>query len=199
MNHLDVDRVLSVLAGDGTADEHTHLEECARCRSALEAWRPRLAALRELESNAVETSEMHNLRVLYRQLGPVRAGRSWVARMTRGPELAAGPVRGDLAASFRAYSAGPYEIVLQVRPSKTDGRFDIQGQIADGDGAAPEGSSVVLTSPAGHADSANLDRFGEFRLAGVPAGLCRLVWLVGDSRIDLEELVVGKEDDGAGH
>lgn len=197
MNHFDVSRVLSVLTGSGTAQEHTHLEGCERCRSALEAWRPRLSALRELESNAVDESEMHNLRVLFRQLGPRSERVSWVARLVRGPEPAADPVRGGLAASLGAYRAGPYEILLQVRPSDAEGRFDVHGQVADEQGAPLEGSEVVLTSTEGYADRRQLDAFGEFRLVGVPAGATRLVWVAGDARIELEELSVGERDDGA--
>jgi hypothetical protein len=199
MKHLGVDRVLAVLGGEGTEGERAHLGECAGCSGVLDAWRLRLSDLRELESNAVETSEMHNLRVLFRQLGPRSEKTGWVARMVRGPEFAAESVRGSLAASLGAYRAGPFEIVVQVRPAESEGRFEIQGQIANVDDAAPMGASVVVTSRDGYVDRAALDAFGEFRLADVPAGPSRLVWLVGDSRIDLVDLNVGEPDDDAGH
>jgi hypothetical protein len=199
MRHLDVDRVLAVLGGEGSEGERAHLGECASCRRALDTWQLRMADLRELESNAVESSEMHNLRVVFRQLGPRPEGMRWVARLTHGPELAAEPVRGGLAASLGSYRAGPFEIVILVRPAEMEGRFEIQGQIENVEDAAPRGVSVVVTSRDGYVDRAALDTFGEFRLTNVPAGPSRLVWLVGNSRIDLMELAVGEPDDDARH
>lgn len=197
MNHLDIVHVLSVLAGNGSSADHSHLEECTSCRRDLEAWRPRLSDLRDLETTAVEASELHNLRVLFRQLGPASNVRSWVARLIRGPELVAESVRGGLESSLGAYQAGPYEIVVQIRPSAVEGRFDVHGQVAREDGRAPENARVVLTSLDGHVDRAELDRFGEFQLAAVPAGSVRMVWFAGKSRIDLEELAVGGPNEDA--
>jgi hypothetical protein len=54
---------------------------------------------------------------------------------------------------------------------------------------------VVLTSEWGYADRTTVDAFGEFRIAGVPEGPCRLVWRGGDERIDLDDLHVGESDD----
>jgi hypothetical protein len=198
MSHLDVVRLLSVLKGEGTAHERAHLDGCANCSHELEVWRPRLAGLRELASSTVAPAEFHNLRVLFRSLGPRPEGRSWVARMLHGPELAAAPVRGGLEATLGAYRAGPYEIVIEVRPSEIKGRFDVHGQVVDDDGVAPEPAEVVLTSPEGYADRVRLDAYGEFRLVGVPPGRSRLAWVVGDSRIDLEELEIGEPNDEAG-
>jgi hypothetical protein len=197
MSHLDIIHVLSVLNGNGSSADHSHLEECASCRRDLDSWRPRLSDLRDLETNAVEASELHNLRVLFRQLGPASIVRSWVARLIRGPKLAVESVRGGLEASLGAYQAGPYEIVVQIRPSSFEGRFDVHGQVMREDGMVPESTHVVLTSLDGHVDRAELDRFGEFQLAAVPAGPIRMVWFAGDSRIDLEELAVGGPNEDA--
>jgi hypothetical protein len=198
MRHLDVVRLLSVLKGEESAQDRTHLDGCASCSHELEVWRPRLAGLRELASGTVDSAEIHNLRVLFRSLGPRPECRSWVARMLRGPELAAAPVRGGLAATLGAYRAGPYEIVIEVLPSEIEGRFDVHGQVVGDDCVVPERSEVVLTSPEGYADRVQLDAHGEFRLVGVPPGKSRLMWIVGDSRIDLEELEIGEPVDEAG-
>lgn len=198
MRHLGVDRVLAVLGGEGTEGERAHLGECAGCSRDLDAWRLRLCDLRELESNAVETSEIHNLRVLFRQLGPRSEGISWVARLVRGPELATEPVRGGLSASFGAYRAGPFEIVVQARPAESEGRYEIQGQIANVDDAAPVEASVIVISRDGYVERTALDSFGEFRFEDVPAEPSRLVWIVGDTRIDLLEVNVGEPEDDAG-
>lgn len=198
MSHLDIVQLLSVVAGEETAQERTHLDGCASCSHELEVWRPRVEGLRELASSTVDPAEIHNLRVLFRSLGPRPEDRSWVARVLRGRELVEAPVRGGLAASLGAYRAGPYEIVIEVRPSEFEGRFDVHGQVVDDDCIAPEHAEVVLTSPEGYADRAQLDAYGEFRLVGVPPGSSRLAWIVGDSRIDLEELEIGGPEDAAG-
>jgi len=196
MSHLDIDRVLAAVAGQATAAEQSHLDQCAPCRTEVEAWRMRVAELRELEANAVEATEMHNLQVLFRVFGPTPAGNSWMARLVRSSEPAPAPVRGALTVTFEAYRAGPYEIVLQIGPSEVEGRFDLQGQVEAEAGETPVGAQVVLTSEGGHVGRAHLDDFGEFRLTGVPEGPCRLAWSIGDGRIDLDPLFVGERADG---
>ncbi len=200
MSHLDLDRLFDLVGGSGTADEASHLEECGSCRSRLELWRTRVDDLRAIESNAVSSAEMHNLRVLYREFGPSPVARSWVARLVRSSQPpAAEAVRGGLAATFAAYEAGPYQIVLQVGPSETEGRFDLQGQVAGEASQVPESTQVVLSSGRGYADRVTVDSFGEFRIAGVPEGPCRLVWYGGGERIDLDGLQIGECDDADGN
>ena len=123
--------------------------------------------------------------------------RSWVAQLIRTSESAAAEaLRGGLSATFVAYDAGPYQILLQVSPSETEGRFDLQGQVSGEGGSLPSRAHVVLTSERGYADRTTVDAFGEFRIAGVPEGPCRLVWRGGDERIDLDDLQVGEGHDG---
>jgi len=199
MSHLDIDRIFDLMGGSGTAEEASHLEECGECRRALEFWRTRVDDLREIDSNAVNTAEIHNLRVLFREFGPTPAARSWAARLIRRSQPAAAEaVRGGLAATFAAYEAGPYQIVLQVSPSEIEGRFDLQGQVAGDGSRAPASTQVVLTSDHGFADRAMVDAFGEFRITGVPEGPCRLAWYGGGERIDLDGLNVGECDDDDG-
>ncbi len=195
MSHLEIHRIFDLIGGLGTADDQSHVEGCEGCRRQLEVWRGRLGDLRELESNAVDGSEMHLLRVLYRELGPVSVGRNWVARLIRSLEPAAtAAVRGGLSSTLKAYEAGPYEIVLQIRPSDFEGRFDLQGQVATGGEPIPTGMHVIVTSEQGHADRASVDTHGEFRLTAVPEGLCRLVWCGDGERIELDALTVGEPD-----
>ena len=111
---------------------------------------------------------------------------------------AAEAVRGGLAATFAAYEAGPYQIVLQVSPSESEGRYDLQGQVAGEGSSLPATTEMVLTSDRGFADRTTVDAFGEFRIAGVPRGLCRLVWYGGVERIDFEGLNLGESDDDDG-
>lgn len=196
MNHLEFDRIVDLMGGSSTAEEASHLAECDVCRRQIELWRNRLDDLREIESNPVSEAETHNLRALFRELGPSPTTRNWAARLIRtsGP-VAAGAVRGGLTATFAAYEAGPYQIVLQLGASGTEGRFDIQGQVVGEGRRVPASTQVVLTSKAGFADRAPVDAFGEFRLAAVPEGPWRLVWHGGGERIELDGLDVGECDD----
>jgi len=197
MSHLGLDRIFDFMGGSGDAEDASHLADCELCRGQFELWRSRLSDLRELESNTVTPPEMHNLRVLFRELGPSPVARSWVAQLIRTSEPAAvEALRGGLAATFVAYDAGPYQIVLQVSPSETEGRFDLQGQVSGEGDSLPSGAHVVLTSERGYAARTTVDAFGEFRIAGVPEGPCRVSWRGGDERIDLDDLQVGESDDG---
>ncbi len=199
MSHLEFDRLFDLMGGSGTAEEASHLADCDVCRRQLELWRTRVDDLREIESSAVDMAEIHNLRVLFREFGPSPADRSWVARLIRSSQpVAAEAVRGGLAATLEAYDAGPYQIVLQVSPSEAEGRFDLQGQVAGDGSRVPVSTQVVLTSERGFADRATVDAFGEFRIAGVPEGPCRLVWYGGGERIDLDSLRIGECDDDDG-
>jgi hypothetical protein len=199
MSHLEFDRIFDLMGGSGTAEEASHLADCDVCRRQLDLWRTRVDDLREIESNAVDMAEIHNLRVLFREFGPSPADHSWVARLIRSSQpVAAEAVRGGLAATFEAYDAGPYQIVLQVSPSEAEGRFDLQGQVAGDGSRVPVSTQVVLTSERGYADRATVDAFGEFRIAGVPEGPCRLVWYGGGERIDLDGLQIGECDDDDG-
>ena len=200
MSHLVFDRLFDLLGGNGTAEESSHLEACDECRRRLEMWRARVDDLRALESNAPDTAEIHNLRVMFRELGPSPAARSWAARLIRRSQPAATEaVRGGLSATFEAYEAGPYQIVLQVSPAGTEGRFDVQGQVAGDEGRVPASTHVILTSEGGYVERATVDGFGEFRIAGVPEGPCRLVLCGGGERIDLDDFNVGEFDGDDGN
>jgi len=200
MSHLDFDHLFDLMGDSGNAEDASHLAECDVCRRRLELWRIRFDDLRAIEANVVTTAEIHNLRVLFREYGPSPDARSWAARLVRSSQLpAAEPVRGGLAATFAAYEAGPYQIVLQVSPSEKEGRFDLQGQVASEASHVPASTEVVLTSEHGYADRVTVDSFGEFRMAGVPVGLCRLVWYGGGERIDLDGLNVGGGDGDDGN
>jgi hypothetical protein len=200
MKHLETYRVIDLVRGRGNTEERAHLAGCALCSGRLELWRSRLADLRQLEACALEASEVHNLRALYRELGPPQTTlRRWVAKLVHSSEPAPAAVRGGLAATLDGYEAGPYQIVVQVRPSDIAGRYDLQGQVTGDRNDAGTSTRVVLTSDEGYADSAQVDRFGEFRMVGVPAGPYRIVWFGGGERIELERLEVGeREGDGGG-
>jgi hypothetical protein len=195
MSHLELHDFFEIIGGQGPVAKRRHVEECDGCRRELEAWRVRVGDIRLLEANPVDASEFHQLRVLFRELGPDPGSRSWVARLVSGLQpSAAAAVRGGLSSTLTAFEAGPYEVILQIRPSDTKGRFDLQGQVTSGEEQLPSDSSVVVSSDLGHADRAAVDSFGEFHFGGVPEGTCRLVWYGKGVRVELDGFTVGEPD-----
>lgn len=168
---------------------------CDVCSRLLDLWRTRLEDLRDVEQNRLDNFEIHRLRVLFRELGPSPDTRRWVARLFRSsvPETAVA-VRGSLAATLEAYKAGPYQIVLQTRPSEREGRFDLHGQLTVESDEVPPGMQVVLTTDAGFAERASIDAFGEFSVIGVPRGACRFACYNADERIEFDGLEIGEGD-----
>jgi hypothetical protein len=201
MAHLDVDGLVGVLTGVGLEAEHDHLERCADCRAELDSWRRRLPVLKELTEETIDSDEEHMLRVMFRQLGPA-GRRSWIARFVRrsdpGPEPVAVPARGALSSSLEEYRAGPWSIVLQIRPSDTCDGYDVHGQLTGSGGERRDGGEVVVASDRGHGCRSTLDSFGEFRLSGLPADTYRASWVLGEEHIDLNGLEIGNSDDSSG-
>ena len=197
MRHLDIDRIVFVLDGTATGSDQAHLEDCDRCRTELELWRRRLDGLRELESNALNENEIHHLRALYRHYGPARAGQSWLARLVRRSEstpVAVG-ARGSLSTMFVEYEAGPWGLLIQIKPSVRADLYDVHGQLT---GDNVQDGEVLLTSDLGFAGRSRVDGHGEFHLPGVPAGSYDATWRVGDVHIGLHELGIGGADDAPG-
>jgi len=201
MAHLEVDRLVGVLTGFGLEIELAHIERCAGCRAELDSWKRRLPVLKELTADAIDGDEEHLLRVMFRQLGPVER-RSWIARLVRrsepGPEPVMAVARGAVSSSLEEYSAGPWSIVLQIRPSDTNDGFDVHGQLCGSGGERRDGGDVVLASDRGHGWRATLDSYGEFRLSGLPADTYSASWVLGEEHIDLSDLKIGDPDDGSG-
>jgi hypothetical protein len=198
MKHLDVDRVIEAVAGRASDAERVHVDTCDRCRSEVESWREDLEALRELEAESLSDGELHRLRVMFRQLGPAREKPSLVARLIRRSEpAAAAAVRGGVTSTFEEYQAGPFGVVLQIRPAGHD-VFDVHGQLSSDLGAVGPDAVAVLSSEDGWVGRAALDAHGEFRLHGVPAGPYALFWSVHDDRVRIDRLWIGDDDAGAG-
>jgi hypothetical protein len=197
MAHLELDRIVDLIAGQGAAEERAHLDSCPRCGDALEVWRRRLQELRSLEHETVEPSELHSLRTLFSQLGPSPRVRSWLADLVRrsDPVAAAAAARGGLSTSFEQYQAGPWDLVIQIKPSEAEHRYDLHGQITGGEDRRPEGAEAVLVSDEGYGERVVVDSYGEFRFQSVPPGIYSASWRLRDERIEIEELGVGDRDD----
>jgi hypothetical protein len=194
MKHLDVDRVIEAVTGRASDAERVHVDTCDRCRSEVESWRKDLEALRELEAESMSDAELHRLRVMFRQLGPARERPSLVARLIRRSEpAAAAAVRGGVTSTFEEYQAGPFGVVLQIRPAGHD-LFDVHGQLSTDAGPVGDEAVAVLSSADGWVGRATLDAHGEFRLRGVPAGPYALFWSVRDTHVRIDQLWVGDDD-----
>ncbi len=193
MTHLDDDQLLQTLAGKGDSAAEDHLRGCRACRERLAGWRALLAAGRELEGETVTPAEQHQLMALFRELGPARERRSFVARFLEGTgHPAVAGVRGLAASSFHELGAGPWLVRLQILPGERGG-FDLHGQVGGGERALPGGGRLVLTRSDGLAAMAAVDEFGEFHVPALPEGEWSLTWWLGDDRIDLDGLVVKGE------
>lgn len=194
MSHLDTAALFDALAGKETRDARDHLTMCARCRDELDEWQGHVALLRELEAEEVDASEEHQLRVLFRQLGPSPRRRRWLARLVSpSPDaLQAEGVRGALAPTLSQYSTGEVTLIVQVSPVPKDRRFNVHGRVVTGDLGRTEGSLIVLSSAAGFGHMLQPDPLGEFHFAAVPAGRYRMTWAFADGHVDVEDLVIGE-------
>ncbi len=197
MDHLDEDRLLDLLTEPATKREEEHLARCPRCREALASWEETRAALRELDSQELSESEIHHLRVLFRQLGPSPVRRRWIARLVRpsAPLSQAVATRGALTPSLSEYQAGQLSLILRVSPSRGKERYDVHGTIQGEGTDRLQGSAVVLFSDEGFGDVAEPDSLGEFHFHDVPTGRYHMSWALEDGRVDVEDIAVGKTED----
>jgi len=192
VDHLSLDRIFAVLAGDGVVDVD-HLAGCRRCRAELDRWRERLAGLRAAEAEALSPAEEHRLRVLFRQLGPSPRRRSLVLRLVRPPELPApAAARGGstLLAEFRG---GSFAATIQVLPARRPGCYEVHGSLLNEGREVAGGSAALIGGDPPYGDRGTVDAFGEFHFSDVPAGTYALVWDAAGERIELDELTIGDE------
>jgi hypothetical protein len=199
MAHLDVGRIVEAVTAGVSAEERAHLRECPNCRGELEAWRRHLQGLRELEADDLDPTEIHLLRALFRELGPSPKRSSWIAQLVRRsePALAEEAARGTFFTTFEEYRAGPWELVIQVKPLDAEQRYDVYGQLTGDEAQVSEGAGALLTSDSGFGELVRLDAFGEFKFHRVPMGTYNASWQLGEESIELGELHIGEVDDGS--
>jgi len=193
MDHLDEHRLFDLLREPPTPPEAEHLEKCPRCRRRLDSWKTIVAELRELDSQELPEAETHNLRVLFRELGPSPSRRRLIARLVRPLAQPAGAAatRGPLTASLAEYRAGDVSLILHVSPSRRPEQYEIHGTIQGQPAVGPEGRAVVLSSGEGYADVTETDALGEFHFNDVPGGRYHVSCLLGDGQLEAEDLPVG--------
>jgi len=193
MSHLDDASILDLLAGAGDQTAREHLEACEMCRAELEAWRGRMEILRDMEAEEIGPSEEHQLRVLFRQLGPAPARGRWLARVMAQPAQGmegAMAVRGALSSTLTHYRAGGRSVIVQIIPNAGGESYEVHGRVV-ADPSAIAGSAVVLHSPDGAGGATEPDPLGEFHFQSMPAGSYRLTWASAAGRLDVEGLTIG--------
>lgn len=177
-------------ATDETLAEH--LEQCSACGRRAETWREILRGLTELETERVDSGELHRLLALYRCRGPAPGGvRQWLATLVRSSATAAAALRGHAETVVQEHRAGPFQIILAIRPDQRDG-FRVRGQIIDDEDQSTAGDAV-LSANSGRTIEAAIDEFGEFALGEVPTGRHRLLLAMARTRVVIDGIDVGGE------
>ncbi len=197
MEHLTDERIVDLIGGDEIPGAHEHLDSCSRCRALHQQWLLRMELLRDLYRETIESPELHRLRVMYRELGPQPAGAArWLARLVRTSVLQPAAVRGAVSGSIAEYEAGPYNLLLRVGPTGRGSTVSVHGQLTAARGDVGGGGTMALSALGGRAYVCDIDRFGEFHLAGVVPGRYRALWWIDGGAIELADLAIGDDETG---
>jgi len=192
VDHLKLDQIIEVLVGSATGSGH--LGGCERCRAELESWRGRLEALRAVEAEELTPREEHQLRVLFRQLGPSARRRPVLAHLVRSSEqqAALAAARGSMSA-LSEFRGDAFSATVQVLPGRRAGRYEVHGSLLHDGKEVAGGTAVLAGEDPPYGDRRDLDEFGEFHFSGVPAGTYRVTWVVDGERIEADYLSIGDE------
>jgi len=196
MNHLTEPHIIDLIEGEGSSEAEAHLAECSECRSEKRLWIGRFEALREMSRESVDESELHRLKVLYRQLGPgeERFPR-WTARLVRSSTAAPAAARGLASGEIAEYTAGPYTLMLRVGAQGSRPTVSVIGQIASEKQDRNIGGTFALTPPNGRVRLSDVDQFGEFNLPEVAPGSYRGTWWFGDQIMVVHDVEIGSDDE----
>lgn len=196
MDHLTTSEIIDLIEGEGSPEAETHLGGCSECRSEKQLWIERIEALREMNRESVDESELHNLRVLFRQLGPGRnRGPRWIAELVRSSSAAPAAARGVASGEIMEYNAGPYTLMLRVGAQGSRSTVSVIGQIARAEDQRGIGGTFALTPPNGRVRLSDVDRFGEFNLPEVMPGNYRGTWWFGDQIMVVHDVKIGTDDE----
>lgn len=196
MDHLTEAHIIDLIEGDGSPEAEAHLAGCPRCRSEERLWVERIEALREMSRESIDDSELHHLKVLYRQLGPGK-GRapSWIASLMRSSAAAPTAARGVASGEIMEYNAGPYTLILRVGAQGSRSTVSVIGQIASVEQACAIGGTFALTPPTGPVRLSDVDHFGEFNLSGMTPGCYQGTWWFGDQIMVIPNVEIGTDDE----
>jgi len=191
VTHIHDDSILEILRGGGSDAQRDHMHQCAQCTRRLDQWQEIVTDLREVEAVPLDDAERHWLQALFRARGPVSQDcGEWVARLLRATATADAAIRGA-AAGLSEHEAGPYQLTLNVR---TEGaRYSVHGQVLADDDRDLIGEAI-LSDDIGQVLPAPIDSFGEFSHQDLAPGRYRATLHLSDSRIVVEDLVVGDDE-----
>ena len=195
MDHLTEAHIIDLIAGEGPSEAEAHLADCSTCRSLERLWVERIESLREMSREGLDDSELHNLKVLYRQLGPGkdRAPR-WIARLVRSSAAGPAAARGVASGEIMEYSAGPYSLMLRVGAQGSRPSVSVIGQIAPAEQGREIGGTFALTPSNGRVRLSDVDQFGEFNLPEVAPGNYRGTWWFGDQIMVVHDIEIGTDE-----
>lgn len=196
MDHLTEAHIIDLIEGEGPSEAEAHLADCSKCRSEKRLWVDRIEALREMSRESVDDSELHRLKVLYRQLGPGQ-GRAprWIARLVRSSAAAPAAARGVASGEIMEYNAGPYSLMLRVGAQGSRSTVPVIGQIASVEQNREIGGTFALTPPEGRVRLSDVDQFGEFNLPEVAPGSYQGTWWFGDQIMVVHDIEIGTDDE----
>ena len=196
MDHMSEGQIIDLIQGEGPSDAEGHIAQCSECRSVQHLWVERIEALREMSRETLDDSELHHLRVLYRQLGPGQNRTAlWIARLVRSSAAAPAAARGLVSGQIMEYNAGPYVLMLRVGAQGSRSAVSVIGQIASVEEDRKIGGTFALTPPNGQVLMSDVDEFGEFSLNGVVPGCYRGTWWFGDQFMVVHDVEIGTDDE----
>lgn len=195
MDHTTETQIIELLQGEDLPDVDTHLKDCDRCRSLHRLWSDRMDDLRSLNRESLDDSEVHQLRVLYRHLGPTTSPSTrWLATLVRTSRTAPSAARGLVTGEIMEYSAGPFNIMLQVGARGPRSQTSVVGQIGTTEADCGIGGTFSVISAAGHERFSDVDEFGEFHLEDLPAGRYRGAWRFEDQMLIVPSIEIETDD-----
>ena len=196
MDHTTESQIVEMLQGEDLPEVVAHLKECDSCRSLQRLWSERMDDLRALSRESLDDSEIHRLRVLYRHLGPAKnRDTGWLATLVRSSRTAPTAARGLVTGEIMEYSAGPFNLMLQVGARGPHSQASVVGQIGSDDDGLGIGGTFSVISAAGHERFSDVDEFGEFHLADLPAGTYRGTWWFEDQMLVVPSIEIETDDD----
>jgi len=195
MDHLTEAHIIDLIEGEGPSETEAHLADCSRCRSTKRLWVERIEALREISRETIDESELHNLKVLYRQLGPGqdRTPR-WIASLVRSSAAAPAAARGVASGEIMEYHAGPFNVMLRVGARGSRPTVSVVGQIAADEDGNEIGGTFALSSPGKQGHFSHVDQFGEFHMPDVVPGSYRGTWWFEDQIVIVPAIEIGSDD-----
>ena len=196
MDHMSEGQIIDLIQGEGPSGAEDHIAQCSECRSVQHFWVERIDALREMSRESLDESELHRLRVLFRQLGPGQnRAPHWIAKLVRSSHSAPAAARGVASGEIMEYSAGPFNVMFRVGARGSRSTVSVVGQIEAVEAGNEIGGSFSLVSPGMPERFSDVDQFGEFHLPDVAPGSYRGTWWFEDQIMIVPEIEIGTDEE----